>query len=159
MFGITTSELRDDINREYVELRTEQLEDHIRVKMERFLSKSITTLFRNSTVFVAKASCIAELSESGRRSRILQLGFEGGSTRFEGLSSRQISSALIAILLTFLVLSIVQELAKDSEFRKFGNVAFMTFLMLFTYGAALVITLDLKRRAGMGYNELTQQRS
>ena len=35
----------------------------------------------------------------------------------------------------------------------------MTFLMLFTYGAALVITLDLKRRAGMGYNELTQQRS
>jgi len=152
-------DLRDDINREYVELRTEQLEDHIRVKMERFLSKSIATIFRYSTVFVAKASCIAELSESGRRSRISQLGFEGGSTRFEGLSSRQISSALIAILLTFLVLSIVQELAKDSVFRKFGNVAFMTFLMLFTYGAALVITLDLKRRAGMGYNELTQQRS
>lgn len=151
--------LRDTINREYVELRTEQFEDHILVKMHRSLEISIATLFRNSTVFVAKATCIAELSESGRRSRISQLGFEGGTTRFEGLSGRQISSALIAILLTFLALSIVQELNKDSQFQKFSNVAFMTFLMLFTYGTALIITLDLKRRAGMGYNELTQQRS
>jgi len=150
---------RNEINKEYLDLRTEKLEDRIRVKMERFLDKAIATLFRNSTVFVAKAACITELSESGRRSRISQLGFEGGTTRFETLSGRQIAGALIAILLTFLVLSIVQELDKAKEFRKFGNVAFMTFLMLFTYGAALVITLDLKRRAGMGYNELTQQRS
>jgi len=31
--------------------------------------------------------------------------------------------------------------------------------MFFTYGATLIITLDLKRRPGMGYNELTEQRS
>lgn len=151
--------LRDTINKEYVELRTEQYEDRILVKIHRSLEISIATLFRNSTVFVAKATCIAELSESGRRSRISQLGFEGGTTRFEGLSGRQVSSTLTAILFTFLVLSIVQELGKDDQFRKFGNVAFMTCLMLFTYGTALIITLDLKRRAGMGYNDLTQQRS
>ena len=151
--------LRDEVNSEYLELRSERLEDHIRVKMEHFLHKSMEALFRESTIFVAKATCCAELSESGRRSRVSQLGFEGGTPRFEALSGRQVASALIAILLTFLALSIVQELEKVAQYRKFGNVLFMTFLMFFTYGATLVITLDMKRRAGMGYNELTRQRS
>lgn len=150
---------RDEINNEFLELRTEQLEDHIREKMERFLSKSMTTLFRDATIFIAKATCSAELSESGRRSRVSQLGFEGGTPRLESLSGRQIASALTAILLTFLALSIVQELGEDRQDRRFGSVLFMTFLMFFTYGATLVIALDLKRRTGMGYNELTRQRS
>jgi hypothetical protein len=35
-------------------------------------------------VFVAKTTCLGELSESGRRSRILQLGLEGESMGFDG---------------------------------------------------------------------------
>jgi tellurite resistance protein len=74
-------------------------------------------------------------------------------------SGRQIAVALLAILLTLLTLSVVQELGKDPQYRKFGNIAFMTFLMFFTYGLALNIALVLKRNVGMGYNELTRQRS
>ncbi len=151
------TEQRDEINNEYRDLKTEPLEEHVRAKMERFLDKSISSLFRDITVFVAKATCSAELSESGRRSRVSQLGFEGGTIGYEGLSGRQIAGALIAIFLTFLVLAVAQELPKEK--KEFGNVFFLTFLMLFTYGAALIIALDLKRRVGMGYNELTRQRS
>jgi hypothetical protein len=37
-------------------------------------------------VVVAKTTCPGELSESGRRSRISQLGLEGESMGFDGLS-------------------------------------------------------------------------
>ena len=149
----------DELNREYLELKNEHLEIHIREKMQQFLDKSMRELFRSCTVFVAKAACKTELSESGRRSRISQLGFEGGSAGVDGLSGRQIATALIAILITFLTISVIQELSKEATFRKFGNVAFMTFLMFFTYGSALLIALSLKRQLMMGYNELTRQRS
>lgn len=149
----------DELNREYFELKTKNLEAHARDKIQQFLDKSMARLFRSCTVFVAKAACKTELSESGRRSRITQLGFEGGSAGFDGLSGRQIATALIAILVTFLTISVVQELSKEPQFRKFGNVAFMTFLMFFTYGSALIIALNLKRQLTMGYNELTRQRS
>jgi tellurite resistance protein len=149
----------DELNREYFELKTKNLEAHAREKIQQFLDKSMARLFRSCTVFVAKAACKTELSESGRRSRINQLGFEGGSADFDGLSGRQIATALIAILVTFLTISVVQELSKEPQFRKFGNVSFMTFLMFFTYGSALIIALNLKRQLTMGYNELTRQRS
>ena len=147
------------INSEFAELKAEKLDEKILSKIERMLNKTVFESFRDTTVFVAKAVCIAELSESGRSSRISQLGFEGGSQGRDRLSAGQISGALLAILVTFLAVSVMQELAKPVDFRRFGNVGFMTFLMLFTYGAALVIALDLKCRVGMGYNELTRQRT
>ena len=147
------------INSEFAELKAEKLDEKILSKIERMLNKTVFESFRDTTVFVAKAVCIAELSESGRSSRISQLGFEGGSQGRDRLSAGQISGALLAILVTFLAVSVAQELAKPVDFRRFGNVGFMTFLMLFTYGAALVIALDLKCRVGMGYNELTRQRT
>ena len=147
------------INSEFAELKAEKLDEKILSKIERMLNKTVFESFRDTTVFVAKAVCIAELSESGRSSRISQLGFEGGSQGRDRLSAGQISGALLAILVTFLAVSVTQELAKPVDFRRFGNVGFMTFLMLFTYGAALVIALDLKCRVGMGYNELTRQRT
>jgi tellurite resistance protein len=149
----------ESINGEFSELKSEQLEDHILSKIEKYLNKSIAEVFRDSTVFVAKATCVTELSESGRSSRISQLGFEGGSQGRDRLSSGQIAAALLAILVIFMTVSIAQELAKPVEYRRFGNVGFMTFLMLFTYGTALLIAIDLKCRAGMGYNELTRQRT
>lgn len=148
-----------DINSEFSELKSEQHEDRIQLKIERLLAKSINDLFRECTIFVAKATCIAELTESGRSSRTAQLGFEGGSQGRDRLSAGQISAALLAIFVTFLIVSVIQELDKSVEYRRFGNVGFMTFLMLFTYGIALIITLDLKCRVGMGYNELTRQRT
>ncbi|MBE9567230.1 MAG: hypothetical protein IMF14_00950 [Proteobacteria bacterium] len=147
------------INSEFAELKAEKLDDKVLGKIEKLLSKSIFEAYRDATVLVAKATCIAELSESGRSSRISQLGFEGGSHGRDRLSATQISRALLAIMMTFLVVSIIQELGKPVDFRKFGNVSFMTFLMLFTYGAALIVALDLKCRVGMGYNELTRLRS
>ena len=147
------------INSEFAELKAEQLDEKVLAKIEKMLSKTIFDLFRDTTVFVARAACIAELTESGRSSRISQLGFEGGSQGRDRLSSRQISGALLAILITFLLVSVAQELFKPPGSRRFGNVGFMTFLMLFTYGAALIAALDLKCRVGMGYNELTRQRT
>ncbi len=147
------------INSEFAELKAEKLDEKVLSKIERMLNKTIFEVFRDATVFVAKAACIAELTESGRSSRISQLGFEGGSQGRDRLSSGQISRALLGILVIFLLVSVMQELFKPAEYRRFGNVGFMTFLMLFTYGAALIIALDLKCRAGMGYNELTRQRT
>lgn len=155
----TLFELRDEINSEFLEIKNESLEDHIQARIERFLERSIAVLLRDSTIFVAKAICIVELSESGRRSRVSQLGFEGGTKGFEGLSGRQFTLALLAILSTFLVLSVIQELVEDPQHINLGRIGFLTFLMLFTYGVALVIALKLKRLVGMGYNELTRQRS
>ncbi len=153
------TESLDYINSEFAELKAEQLDEKVLAKIEKLLSKTIFEVFRDSTVFVAKAACIAELSESGRSSRISQLGFEGGSQGRDRLSARQISAALLAILIIFLLMSVAQELFKPAGVPRFGNVGFMTFLMVFTYGAALVIALFLKCRVGMGYNELTRQRT
>lgn len=147
------------INGEYKDLKAHQLEEEILSKIGTLLEKTITETFKEVTIFVAKATCIAELSESGRVSRVAQLGFEGGSRGSDRLSPRQISCALMGIMFTFLSVSVIQEFLKEPEYRKFGNVLFMTFLMLFTYGTALLIALDLKCRVGMGYNELTRQRS
>ena len=158
----TFKELQDSleyINSEFAELKAEKAKSHVLVKIEKFLDKSIMELFRDSTVFVAKATCIAEYSASGRSSRLSQLGFEGGSQGRDRLSSGQILVALLAILVTFLLVSITQELVKPVEYRRFGSVGFMTFLMFFSYGAALVIALDLKCAVGMGYNELTRERT
>ena len=149
----------DEINRDFSELKSASAEPHILQKLQHYLDKSISDLFRDTTLFVAKASCMAELSESGRNSLISQLGFEGGSHGRDRLSSSQVASALLAILFTFLAVSVVQELSKPVDFRRFGNVGFMTFLMFFTYGAALLIALELKCKIGMGYNELTRRRS
>jgi tellurite resistance protein len=149
----------EEINRDFCELKTASAEPHILQKLQHYLDKSIAELFRDTTLFVAKASCMAELSESGRSSLISQLGFEGGSQGRDRLSSSQVAGALLAILLTFLAVSVVQELSKPAEFRRFGSVGFMTFLMFFTYGAALLIALELKCKRGMGYNELTRRRS
>ncbi len=156
---IQLQERLEEINRDFKELKAATAEPHILQKLQHYLDKSIYDLFRDTTVFVAKASCMAELSESGRNSMISQLGFEGGSHGRERLSSSQVAGALLAILLTFLAVSVVQELSKPVEFRRFGSVGFMTFLMFFTYGAALLIALELKCKAGMGYNELTRRRS
>ena len=149
---------RDEMNREFSELRTEQLDSHALAKMEKFLDKSIAELFRSTTVFVAKAVCVSELTESGRSSRISQLGFESGGQRDDKLSPRQLALALLGILLTFLALSVAQELASDVKPHNYGNVVFMTFLMAFTYGASLIIALSMKAGISMGYNELTGQR-
>lgn len=152
------SAMRDEINKEFTELRAEQLDPHALAKMERFLGKSISELFRNTTVFVAKAVCISELTQSGRASRISQLGFEGGGQGDDRLSARQLAQALLAILISFSLISVVQELGKPVEFRRFGNVGFLIYLMVFTYGASLIIALYMKSRVSLGYNELTRQR-
>ncbi|MBN7797817.1 hypothetical protein [Parahaliea mediterranea] len=149
---------RDEINREFVELRTEQVEPQALAKMERFLDRSITELFRSSTVFVARAVCISELTESGRSFRISQLGFESGGQRDDKLSPRQLAEAVLCILLTFFMISVLQELSKDAQYRKYGNVTFMTFLMVFTYGASLIVALQIKAGVHGGYNGLTRQR-
>lgn len=147
------------INTEYSELRSDNLHRHAINKIERLLDKSIADLFRKATIFVAKVTCMVELSESGRCLRISQLGFEGGVKTSDRLSPSQIASAFFWVLFVFFCVSMAQELGKDFDTRKFGNVLFMTLLMAFTYGAALVIALDLKGRVGMGYNELTSHRS
>ncbi|MCL6417239.1 hypothetical protein MIB92_16380 [Aestuariirhabdus sp. Z084] len=152
-------ETRDDLNAEYISVRSESVESNLTEKIIKIIDKSIVDLFRSATVLAAKACCVAELSESGRSSRITQLGFEGGTKGFDRLLPSQVAAALMAILFTFLLVSLAQELGKPVEFRRFGSVGFMTFLMFFTYGSALTIALDLKRRVGMGYNELTRQRS
>jgi tellurite resistance protein len=149
----------EEINNEFTELKAQQLEPHTLDKIERFVDKSITEVFRGITVFIAKAVCISELSESGRSSRVSQLGVEGGTSGLDQLSPGQLAQALSAIVLIFLLVSTVQELYKPAEYRKFGNVFFMTFLMMFSYGVALIIALDLRTRVGMGYNELTRHRS
>jgi hypothetical protein len=153
------NESLDYINSEFAELKAEKLDEVVLSKIARLLNKAIFEAYRDTSILIAKATCIAELSESGRSSRVAQLGFEGGSHGRDRLSAKQVSRALLAIMAIFMLVSVVQELGKPAEFRKFGNVGFMTFLMLFTYGAALVIALDLKCRVGMGYNELTRQRS
>ncbi len=153
------NQLREQINHEFSEVKAEQLQPQILGKIERFLDRSNTELFRDTSVLVGRAVCITELSEAGRSARITQLGFESASQGFDRLSPGQILAAFAAIFLTFLVLSITQELNKPVPSREFGKVFFITFLMLFTYGAALVLAFDLKRRVGMGYNELTRQRS
>jgi len=153
------NEKLEEINRDFSELKAARAEPQILQKLEHYLDKSITELFRATTLLVARAACMAELSESGRASLISQLGFEGGSHRRDRLSAGQVAGALVAILLTFFAVSVVQELSKPVEYRHFGNVAFMTFLMFFTYGAALIIALNLKCQNGMGYNELTRRRS
>lgn len=151
-------QLRDEINHEFTDLKTSSLEQHVERKIERFLERSIGELFRSITVLIAKTVCITAFSEDGRNSRIVQLGFEGGTRRFDRLSSSQIATAMFAIFVTFLALSVVQELNKDVSYRHFSDVGFMTFLMVFTYGVALNIALYLKQRIGMGYNELTGKR-
>ena len=151
-------QLRDEVNHEFTDLKTSTLEKHVEQKIERFLERSIAELFRSITVLIAKTVCITAYSEDGRNSRIVQIGFEGGGRRFDRLSSSQIASAMFAIFITFLALSVAQELNKEVQFRSFSSVGFMTFLMLFTYGAALNIALYLKQRVGMGYNELTNKR-
>lgn len=149
---------RDDINREFSELRMEQLDSHALAKMHKYLDKSIAELFRNTSVFVAKAICVSEFTKSGRSSRISQLGFDSGGYRDDKLSPRQLAKAVLCILLTFLTISILQELGQEARYRKFENVWFMTFLMAFTYGASLIIALHMKAGISMGYNELTRQR-
>ena len=151
--------LLDEINDEFIDLKNEKLEAHVQTKIQKYLERAIRNLMRLATVFAAKATCYTELSESSRRSRTTQLGFEGGSSGQDGLSGRQAVKALLAILFTFLSLSILQELGKDAEYRRFGAVIFVTFLMFFTYGSTLIIALDLKSRVSMGYNELTRERS
>jgi len=150
--------MNEEINKEFKALKNENEDKHVLIKLERPLDKMVADLFRRTTVFISRATCIAELTESGRSARLLQLGFEGGS-KGERLSSSQILGALLAILFSFLIVSFIQELTKPAEYRKFGGVLFMTFMMFFSYGAALMIALDLKCRTGMGYNELTRQRS
>ncbi len=154
---VRLQKIRREINEEFADFKKQQLEPHVLAKIERFLQKSIVGLFRDLTVLIATALCVVELSESGRNSRASQLGFEGGAQGFDRLSSRQIISALLAIFTTFLAVSVAQELGKPQA-REFGNVLFMTFLMLITYGSSLLIALNLKRRVGMGYNELTRRR-
>ncbi|MGB3223044.1 MAG: hypothetical protein WBB23_09605 [Desulforhopalus sp.] len=151
--------IRDEINKEFYELKVEKNENRAKAKIESFLDKSLAELFRNTALFVAKASCIAELSESGRSSRISQLGFEGGMSGLDRISARQILNTIFAILCIFLLVSVVEQLFKAPQFRRFDNVLFITFLMMFTYGSALIIALCLRRNVGMGYNELTRQRS
>jgi len=147
------------INTEFSALKLEALEAHVVTKIEKLLDKSIADLFRETTVFIARAVCLAELGASGRSSRISQLGFEGGSTRRDRLSSTQIIQALLAILLVFLAVSLVQDWLSARSSINFRNIGFMTFLMFFTYGAALVLALNLKCEAEMGYNELTRERT
>lgn len=149
---------RDEINREFVELRKEQVEPQALAKMERFLDKSIAELFRSSTIFVARAVCISELTESGRSFRISQLGFESGGQRDDKLTPRQLAEAVLCILLTFFAISVLQEMFKEPEYRKYGNVTFMTFLMVFTYGASLIVAMQIKAGVHGGYNGLTRQR-
>lgn len=151
--------LRDEMNKEFYESKIEKNENAAKAKIESFLDKSLAELFRNTALFVAKATCVAELSESGRSSRISQLGFEGGMSGLDRISARQILSTIIAILFAFFLVSVIQQLFIPLQFRRFDNVIFITFLMMFTYGSALIIALCLRRNAGMGYNELTRQRS
>jgi tellurite resistance protein len=151
--------IRDEINKEFYELKVEKNENRAMAKIESFLDKSLAELYRNTALFVAKATCVAELSESSRSSRISQLGFEGGMSGLDRISARQILNTMLAILLVFLLVSVIQQLFIPPQFRRFDNVLFITFLMMFTYGSALIIALGLRRNVGMGYNELTRQRS
>jgi tellurite resistance protein len=149
-------ESQDEINNDFYEYKTEKNQDRVLVKIEAILNKSLAELFRNTTLFIAKATCVADLSESERSSRISQLGFEGGIRGLDQISAKQIFGTLLAAMLVFLLVSLTQEHLSD---KPEGKVLFLTFLQGFTYGSALIIALSLRRNVGMGYNDLTRQRS
>ncbi len=150
---------RDEINKDFHEYKTVTNQDRIASKLEAILNKSLTELFGNICLFIARATCVSDLSESGRSSRISQLGFEGGMRGVDQISARQIIGTVLAIMVVFWLVSHIQEMRKPPQFRHFDNVVFVTFLMAFTYGSALIIALSLRRHIGMGYNDLTGQRS
>ena len=152
------NDMRELVNQEYIEFRADRAKGAASKKVAVYLERSIRELFRNATLFIAKAACVAEIAESGRASLIAQLGFEGGSKGFETLSGRQIATALVAILATFLAISTLEGFIRPGTLL-LSEVLFVAFLMFFTYGAALVIALYLKSRVNMGYNELTRERS
>jgi hypothetical protein len=152
-------ENRDEINNDFYEYKTEKNQDRVLAKIEAILNKSLAELYRNTTLFIAKATCVADLSASERSSRISQLGFEGGIRGLDQISAKQIFGTLLAAMLVFLLVSLTQELQKPLQFRHFDSVLFVTFLQGFTYGSALIIALSLRRNVGMGYNDLTRQRS
>ncbi len=153
------SACRDEINNDFYEYKTVKNQDRMVAKLETILNKSMAELFGDITIFIARATCVSDLSESGRSSRISQLGFEGGMRGVDQISTRQILGTVFAIMLVFLLVSLIQELRKFPQSRHFDNVLFVTFLMAFTYGSALIIALSLRRHVGMGYNDLTGQRS